>query len=97
MVGVHVLNLIPQLTTVALLCAQQQLHVSASSQENMDSESKKTALIFSMDVGLCNFNVIATSKRNIMRNLFPDSINIFKKHVREGKVIKLMALLRGTI
>jgi hypothetical protein len=45
----------------------------------MDSECKKVALIFSMD-----FNVIATSKRNIMRHLFPDS------------EIKSMALLRGT-
>jgi heat shock 70kDa protein 4 len=58
MVGVHVLKLVPQLTAVALLHAPQQLHVSASFQENMDSECKKIALMFSMDVGLCDFNVI---------------------------------------
>ncbi|AES75895.1 hypothetical protein MTR_6g061610 [Medicago truncatula] len=64
MVGAHVLKVIPQLTAVALLYAQQQLHASASSDENMESErSTIDGEVF---------------QGNMMRHLFPNSENIFK-------------------
>jgi hypothetical protein len=78
------------------------MHVSASSHVNMDNESKKIALIFSMDVCVCDFVVIAaTSKGNCRIKALTGSTfdgedllgNIFKKHVHEDRLIKSMALL----
>ncbi|XVE66006.1 hypothetical protein DITRI_Ditri08aG0046900 [Diplodiscus trichospermus] len=108
MAGLHVLRLMPEPTTVALLYAQQQ---QQTINDNMGSGSEKIALIFNMGAGYCDVAVTATAGgvsqikalagnatggedflQNMMRHLLPNSENLFSSHGINE--IESMGLLR---
>ncbi|MCL7051972.1 hypothetical protein MKW94_017048 [Papaver nudicaule] len=108
MAGLHVLRLMPEPTSVALLYAQQQQQLI---HDNMGSGSEKLALIFNMGAGYCDVCVTATAGgvsqikalsgtvvggedilQNVMRHLLPSLDNLISSHGLSE--IKSMALLR---
>ncbi|KAI3834577.1 hypothetical protein MKX03_009043 [Papaver bracteatum] len=108
MAGLHVLRLMPEPTSVALLYAQQQQQLI---HDNMGSGSEKLALIFNMGAGYCDVCVTATAGgvsqikalsgtvvggedilQNVMRHLLPNLDNLLSSHGLSE--IKSMVLLR---
>lgn len=96
MAGLHVLRLMPEPTSVALLYAQQQQQLM---HDNMGSGSEKLALIFNMGAGYCDVCVTATAGgvsqikalsgtvvggedilQNVMRHLLPNLDNLLSSH-----------------
>ncbi|CAA0832940.1 Heat shock 70 kDa protein 8 [Striga hermonthica] len=59
MAGLHVLRLMPEPTSVALLYAQQQQRMQQNTNENFGSE--KIAVIVNMGAGFCDVAVTATA------------------------------------
>ncbi|XP_045789300.1 heat shock 70 kDa protein 8-like [Trifolium pratense] len=60
MADLKVIKLMPQPIAVALWYVSHQLY--GSSDEVMDNESKKNALVFNMDAGYCDVSVIETER-----------------------------------
>lgn len=108
MAGLHVLRLMPEPTSVALLYAQQQQQLL---HENMGSGCEKVALIFNMGAGYCDVAVTATAGgvsqikallgcpvggedilQNVLRHLLPNLDSFCADHSIEK--IKSMGLLR---
>ncbi|XP_026666033.1 heat shock 70 kDa protein 8 isoform X1 [Phoenix dactylifera] len=108
MAGLHVLRLMPEPTSVALLYAQQQ---QQSLHENMGSGTEKVALIFNMGAGYCDVAITATAGgvsqikallgctvggedilQNVLRHLLPNFDTFCANHSMDK--IKAMGLLR---
>ncbi|CAL4938283.1 unnamed protein product [Urochloa decumbens] len=108
MAGLHVLRLMPEPTSVALLYAQQQQQLM---QDNMGSGIEKIALIFNMGAGYCDVAVAATAGgvsqiralsgctvggedilQNIMRHVLPNFDSLYAGQTMDR--IRSMGLLR---
>lgn len=108
MAGLHVLRLMPEPTSVALLYAQQQ---QQQIHENMGSGNEKVALIFNMGAGYCDVSITATAGgvsqlkaqlgtavggedmlQNVLRHLVPDFEKLSSNHNVNN--IRSMGVLR---
>lgn len=108
MAGLHVLRLMPEPTSVALLYAQQQ---QQQIHESMGSGNEKVALIFNMGAGYCDVAITVTAGgvsqmkaqvgtavggedmlQNVLRHLVPDFEKFSSNHNINN--IRSMGVLR---